>query len=258
MPPLLLVPFSSLILTLFFYGLGGWFFYHNVAKKLPEYVRAKRMIRRIIEPDMKILTIEINTYGDIIKKETNLVSKSIVRNLLYIKLLGKDIALLSSGLKKEKNKDKRNVIARLLASQLYEFYQDINNLYDKKFQREVVQLLSEQMVDALKGIKKMTGTGGTQFFIKLQTIRMNVSSHRDFDTGKQVELINEINPKEIIEIANFAMLMIYFFNIFHVSFTAKVLIKLNQKVPDIPMFKNVEKDMKLWKVYSDYITSKKK
>ena len=205
---------------------------------------------------MKELNIEIKTYAEVIKNEKNEKSNVVLRNLLYLKLLSKDIVLLTSVLQREKNHDKKNILSRTLASLLYEFYQDINNLYDKKFEKGIQQTLSLDMADALKSIKKMTAMVGSKYFEKLKLIRMNVGSHRDFDVVKQHDIINSIDFAEIIEISNFALFMIYFFNMFHISFTIKVLKKINFKIPDIPYFKNAQKDMKLWQLYVDHIAKK--
>jgi len=251
-----MISFSSVIFTLFFYGIGGWFFYHNVAKKLPERIKAKRMFNRILNPDLKSINIEISNYATIVRNETNPKTKSIFNNQLYLKIIVRDITLLTSILKKEKNKDKRNIISRTLVLQLYEFYQDINNLYDKKFENEIVQLLSTEMRTTLKSIKKMNSMGGSEYFKQLQLIRMNVIGHRDFDTIKQLNLINDIDPDEIIKISNFALFMIYFFFAFHASFIGKILINMNQKIPDIPMFNDFQRDYKLWMLYVDYVNKK--
>ncbi|WP_183574520.1 hypothetical protein HDF18_01890 [Mucilaginibacter sp. X5P1] len=204
------------------------------------------------------MTIEIKSYSNFIKNDPNDGAEEILKKLMYIKLTTKDIVLTLRIIDKEKNHDEKNVLLRLLSLLLYEFYGDIGNLYDKKFEKKIMNLLSSELAEMLKSIKKMTAIIGGVYFDKLKEIRMNIIGHKDFDTVKQLEIMNRVDAEEIKQMARSALFIIYFFDAFHTSFTVKILKKMNLKVPnDVPMFKHLKDDFKLWDVYSKYIQDKK-
>lgn len=247
--------FSSLLLSLFFYGFGFLFFYFIVIKPLYSKIKAKLLMKRIFTPNIKMLNTEITDYAIAIKNNDLLPTKPLIEKLLYIKILTRDIVTLIAVLDEEKDKNKRNVVSRSLALLLYEFYQDIGNLYDKNFEKTYVKIVSEQMVSGLKALKKMTATFGSIHFEKLKLIRMNVVGHRDFDSVKQFDIINDIDSEEIIGMGKATLFAIYWFNVFHISYAANSYIKNGLPVPR-PLQKFHAKDFKLWEEAVKYINSK--
>jgi hypothetical protein len=242
---------SSTLLFVFFYGIGFSLAYLLIIRPVIGKIRAYLLMRRILRPKIGELDIEIKGYANAIKENNLLPAKPLIEKLLYIKIATRDIATLMFLIKKENDENSRNIISRSLALQLYEFYQDIGNLYNKKFEQDHVTAVSPQMVSLLKSLKKMTATIGISFSQKLKLIRMNVVGHRDFDSVKQFDIINDVDSKEIIGMARTTLFLIYWFNVFHTTYAANCYIKHNMPVPK-PIQKFHNRDFKLWGEYEKY------
>lgn len=251
-----MVSFSSILWALFFFGIGGWFFYHRIIKHIPNYIKIKRLFLRTVNPNIKEINFEIKVYVDLIKNDKTNLGNPVLYKLLFIKILTKDISLLIILSKNQKNNDKQNILLRALVAQLYEFYKDIGSIYDAKFEKKFVQILSPDLLKNLKTLKKMTAMIGQLEFEKIKEIRMNVISHRDFDSVKQYDIINKISSLEIIQIANSALFLLYFYNAFHTALLVRVLKKSNNPIPNIKLFKNHISDFEIWETLAKTMVKK--
>jgi hypothetical protein len=212
-------------------------------------------MQRVLSPDIDKLEIEISNYVLAMKANALLPARPIIEKILFIKIITKDIATLVTLIENEIGEPQRNVLSRSLALLLYEFYQDVNNLYNKKFEQTYVKALSPQMVTALQAIKKMTAMFYTQYFKKLKLIRMNVVGHRDFDTVKQYDIIKEIDSDEIAKMGKATLFITYWFGVFHIIYAAQSYIVHKMPVPK-PFLKFKKRDLDLWAEAVKYMAAK--
>ena len=244
--------FFSIFFQLFILSVASFIFYFKIVKYIRILLKTRRLKRNIYKIDVKTLNREIEEYVNVINKEEVTGSYVIFRKFLYIKIISRDIGVLLDMYDSQKSTDAKNIIARTLALQLFEFYNDINNLFDKEFENDFIEMIMDDMLETFKTIKKLNSMMKTQHYERLKEIRTNIIAHRDFDVIKQYTLIKHLDAKEIIDISKAVMFMIYWFNLFHASFTAKLFVKIGVDVDKIKEFDIPKKDIEDW----NYLLSK--
>lgn len=176
----------------------------NTLRKLLEHIKNRRVAANLdksitgIQDDMHKFTTTIRDfekqYGH--KKEAYDFSGIFV----LVRLSMIDILILQKHLLFNKVPRERNLFARFMALQIYEFLDDIGQLFGNRYKQGLEAAPeNSNLQEDLKALRKLYNHIKPQLMPKLSVIRNNIVAHRDMDALKQEEAITAVDVEEIIK-----------------------------------------------------------
>ena len=138
-----------------------------------------------ISLDREDITTFINSYG-------------------YLNIFAYDLTSVGYNLYFEKGRWQKIYFARQVALLIYEALEDIPVITGKVFKihfQEVKGMTAvDKFIEEMRTLSKQLNKFKALHRDKLFNIRVNVAAHRDIDINKQLEIIGNINPYEIISL----------------------------------------------------------
>jgi hypothetical protein len=120
---------------------------------------------------------------------------------LRLRLAIVDMSILFINILTSPLETSKNLNARLVCTQLYEFLEDVPKMFGKRYRKQFSQLPNPYKIDDQINMM-MTSFNDTKlkYLSYLKQVRNNVSSHRDEDGMLQVAIIESIEPLYICSI----------------------------------------------------------
>jgi len=117
---------------------------------------------------------------------------------LYVNVVSHDLSLIVEDLTHELDEWKRRFHARALALLLYEIAEDIPTVLGRKFQRALGALdVPDEMRTGIRSASKQVSEFWDEHHLLLKEIRTTAAAHRDHETMKMLDVIDNIDLFEL-------------------------------------------------------------
>jgi len=116
-----------------------------------------------------------------------------INSFAFYRLSFLDIALLLKNFLTSKADLEKKIYAKMLVLNLYEFTEDIPQIFGKDFKDALSILNNNELLDELKNIKKTIQKIKSESHTYLKEIRNTVVGHKDHNTFIQVEVLDKID-----------------------------------------------------------------
>ena len=108
-----------------------------------------------------------------------------------------DIAILFKNFMTSKEGLEKDIYAKMLALNLYEFFEDIPQIFGKDFRDSLQKTQNEELINEFQNIKKNIQQIKVESHSYLKEIRNTIASHKDHNTFTQVEVLKKIDDTRI-------------------------------------------------------------
>ncbi len=199
--------------------------------------RMRKQERKRLPGREKFIAVVQQRHKD--AKDRGLVHYECVYNVtLYVAVLDYDIAIISRYYSAAYRTWEKKFAARQLAVLLYEASEDLPQLLGKDFRTTLRELpLWNEAVDELNAISSQLHAFDQANHTLLKQLRLFVGAHRDRDAGKQMEVIENIDPFAIYNVAadlyiSLNLLIAFLFKVVNVLGRTDVMITHILKTPE--------------------------
>jgi len=138
-----------------------------------------------------------------------------------------DIALLLKNFLTSKTDLEKKIYAKMLVLNLYEFIEDIPQIFGRDFMNALPDVVNNELLDELKNIKKAIQNIKTESHTYLKEIRNTVVGHKDHNTFIQVEVLDKIDFDKIEKYCMSIYLLYLSLNTFEKNIRKTIKSKIN-------------------------------